>query len=58
MKHRISKLYFGDGIHLYIIKYKEHWWSRWHYVMDGRCPRLFTEDDLKAMGPKKPLEEE
>lgn len=49
MKTRISKLYFGNGIHRYIIAYKEHWWSRWHYVMDGEHPRFFTFEELKAM---------
>lgn len=49
MKTRISKLYFGNGIHRYIIAHKEHWWSRWRYVMDGKYPRLFTSEEIKAM---------
>lgn len=52
MRRKIIELYFGDGHHLsirYIVRYKEHWWSRWHYLMDGRYPRLFTSEEIKAM---------
>lgn len=49
MKTRISKLDFGNGIHRYIIAHKEHWWSRWRYVMDEKYPRLFTSEEIKAM---------
>lgn len=49
MKTRLHQLYFGDGIIRYTIEQKAHWWSRWHYMMDGKYPRLFTREELKAM---------
>lgn len=46
---RITALYFGEGIKRYLVEYRKHWWQRWHYVMDGRYPRLFTSEEIKAM---------
>ncbi len=30
------------------VKYKKHWWSKWHYIMDERCgvPKLFTVEQI------------
>lgn len=53
MKTRLHKLYFGDGIIRYFVEQKAHWWSRWHYIMDGMLPRLFTKDELKSLGYEK-----
>lgn len=32
----------------HIVKYKKHWWSKWHYIMDERCgvPELFTVEQI------------
>lgn len=32
----------------YYVKYKKHWWSKWHYIMDERCgvPELFTVEQI------------
>lgn len=49
MKREITELYLGDCHCRYVIRYKKHWWSRWHYMMDGKYPRLFTKDELKTM---------
>lgn len=42
----------------FIVKYKRHWWQRWHYIMDKSTPRLFfsvweIRDVLKQMGYEK-----
>lgn len=52
-KTRISKLYFGEGIIRYIIEYKDHWYSKWHFVIDGDYPQLFSEENLKLLGYEK-----
>lgn len=52
-KTKITALYLGEGIIRYIIEYKEHWYSRWRFMMDGSYPRLFNEDELKLLGYEK-----
>lgn len=52
MKTRISKLYFGKGIIRYTIEHREHWWQKWHYMMDGISPRLFSKEELDLLGYK------
>lgn len=52
-KIRISKLYFGNGVIRYTLERKEHWWSKWHYMMDGNYPRLLSEDELRLLGYKE-----
>lgn len=49
-KIRISKLYFGEGIIMYTVEHKVHWYSRWHFMMDGNYPRLFSAEELKLIG--------
>ena len=53
MKTRITALYFGDGIKRYLVEHREHWWQRWHYVMDGHYPRLFTWSEVKEIKEEK-----
>jgi hypothetical protein len=48
-KTKISKLILGDTIR-YTVEKKFHWWERWHYIMDGRYPRLFTKEELIKFG--------
>ena len=45
MKRKITCLLLGDE-YRYTCQRKEHWWNRWHYIYDGRYPRLFTLADL------------
>lgn len=65
MKVRIEKIVFPIAVTkeeriCFIVKYKRHWWQRWHYIMD-KCaptPRLFfsvweIRDVLKQMGYEK-----
>lgn len=49
MKTKLTSLIIGDCIR-YTVQYKDHWWSRWRYVMDGRYPRLFKEEELSLIG--------
>lgn len=49
MKVRITSLYLGMGIVCYVVERKEHWWCRWHYMMDGRNPRLFSKEELDLL---------
>lgn len=49
MKVRITSLYLGMGIIRYIVKCKEHLWCRWHYMMDGQYPRLFSKEELELL---------
>lgn len=49
-KTKITTLYLGEGIIRYTIEHKEHWYSRWHFMMDGSYPRLFNENELKLLG--------
>lgn len=51
-KTNISKLYLGEGIIRYTLQHKDHWYSRWHYMMDGDYPRLFSKDELELLGYK------
>lgn len=30
----------------YTVQQREHWWNKWHYIYDGRYPRLFTLAEL------------
>ena len=49
MKHKISKLIIGDYIR-YTLQTKKHWWNKWHFLMDGKMPRLFTGEELARLG--------
>ncbi|MBQ0076814.1 MAG: hypothetical protein KBS69_06760 [Bacteroidales bacterium] len=49
MKREIAQIHLGCGLDRYVVRYKKHWWSRWHYIMDGGYPRLFTSEEIKAM---------
>jgi len=44
-KTKIHELIIGDEIR-YTVEKKFHWWERWHYIEDGRYPRLFTKEEL------------
>ena len=45
MKRKISCLLLGEQ-YRYIVQKKAHWWNRWHYILDGKYPRLFTLAEL------------
>lgn len=45
MRTRISELIIGDSLR-YTVEKKNHWWERWHYIMDGKYPRLFSQQEL------------
>ena len=45
MKRKITCLLLGDQ-YRYTYQQKEHWWNRWHYIYDGKYPRLFTLAEL------------
>ena len=49
MKQKISELIIGDVLR-YTVQTKKHWWSRWHFIMDGTFPRLFKADELVKFG--------
>jgi uncharacterized membrane protein len=55
MKVRITSLYLGMGLVRYVVKRKEHWWCRWHYIMDGQHPRLFSKEELNLIWTEKKL---
>ena len=44
----LPKYFSEQFIIQYLIKYKKHWWSRWHYIMDEkrRVPELFTVEQI------------
>ena len=48
-KTRIAGLIIGDVI-LYTVEKKFHWFERWHYIMDGPYPRLFSQKELVEFG--------
>ena len=50
MKYNINKLALGDGIIRYTVQTKKHWWNKWHYIMDGNQPQLFSREELKKAG--------
>mgnify|MGYP007054414121 CR=1 FL=1 len=45
MKYKLEKLIFQLPLNQYttryIVKYKEHWYSKWKYVLDNGVPELF-----------------
>ena len=45
MKRRIHEIIIGDALR-YVVQTKWHWWEKWHYLMDGNQPRLFTKEEL------------
>ena len=45
MKRKICELIIGDELR-YTVETKEHWWNRWHFIMDGSQPRLFRKEEL------------
>ena len=49
MKHKINMLALGDSIIRYTVQVKEHWWNKWHYIMDGNQPQLFRRDELRQL---------
>lgn len=55
-KTRISKLYFGEGIIRFTIEHKDHWYSKWHFMMDGKYPRLFSKDELELLGYRQNID--
>ena len=57
MKIQFSQLIIGDCLR-YTVKKKEHWWNRWHYIYDGRYPRLFSEEELEKFFIGKKLNKE
>lgn len=53
VRRKITALYLGEGIIRYTVQNKFRWWQRWHYVMDGNYPRLFSAEELQLLGIKK-----
>ena len=50
VKRRITELYLGNNIIRYTVENKFRWWQRWHFIMDGRYPRLFSREELELLG--------
>ena len=46
MRYKVTQLLIGD-VQRYTVQTREHWWSKWHYIMDGQYPRLFSNKELK-----------
>ena len=44
-KRKISCFLLGNQ-YLYTVRIKEHWYNKWHYVSEGRYPKLFTLGEL------------
>lgn len=44
-KTKIHELIIGDEIR-YTVEKKFHWWEKWHYIMDGSYPKLFSKEEL------------
>ena len=53
VRRKITALYLGEGIIRYTVQNKFKWWQRWHYMMDGNYPRLFSAEELQLLGIKK-----
>lgn len=43
----------SEGIIRYTIEHKEHWYSKWHFMMDCDYPRLFSAEELKLLNYEK-----
>lgn len=52
IRRKITGLYLGEGIIRYTVQNKFKWWQRWHYMMDGKYPRLFSAEELQLLGIK------
>lgn len=52
IKRKITALYLGEGIIRYTVENKFRWWQRWHYMMNGNYPRLFSAEELQLLGIK------
>lgn len=50
MRYKITPLLIGD-CERFTVETKEHWWNRWHFIFDGKYPRLFSSEDLKKFFP-------
>jgi hypothetical protein len=52
IRRKITALYLGGGVIRYTVQNKFRWWQRWHYMMNGDLPRLFSAEELQLLGIK------